>query len=912
MTGKTHVGATEPPAAAPARPEPQKVSLVKPARPDRASRPQNARPQNAQPQNAQPQNARPQNARPENAQPQNAQAENAHPQNAQPESVPGHPHVSVDEPLLAARVHRPSDLIRLLAGLLGVIAVFVLANIAQYTTTGIENDITVGATKIPGFFTTVAGFLSSVAVLVVPLAFAVERLIKRDGLRVADGVLAAVLAHGVSLAIDLWVAEGATDNIRNALTRISQPGGGLTDPVHGYLAPVIAYMTAVGMASRPRWRVALWAVVVLSGGTELLSGYTTPLSLVLTVLLGWTIAYGTLYAIGSPNVRPTGQSLLAGLRKVGFRPVSTHRAPDAPGGTRRYYVVQQDAPPLDVHVIDREQQAAGFFYRLWRRLQLRSVAVRRSPQSLREALEQEALIAYAAAASGAHAPQLVATSELGPDAAILVYEHIDGQTLDQLPDDDITDALMVSLWESVRALHDRRIAHRRLTGESLLCRESGSGRLVNLSGGDIAAGDLTLRMDIAQLLTTFALRVGPERAVAAAAQVLRPRRVAIALPLLQPVGLSRSTRTDLRQYNKERKAAARTRAAARVALGERTQAEADEELATTNEDLLARIREQILEMVPEAPVAPVRLERLKPKTLFSIVAGAFAIYYLLTAFPATQINFADMSWAWVLAALAAAVFSYVAAAMSLTGFVSERLAFGNTLLAQVAGSFVKLVAPAAVGGVALNTRFLQKSGVRPVQAVASVGAAQLASLAFHILLLLGFGYVAGNQQTQELTPSRTVIAGLLTAAVLVLVVAAVPPMRRFVVTRLRSLLSGVVPRMLDLLQRPSKLITGFGGILLVTLAFVACLDASLRAFGGSISIAAVAVVFLTANAVGSAAPTPGGIAAIEGALIAALKLAGVPIEIATPAVLLYRTLTFWLPVLPGWACFSHLQRKGVL
>ena len=49
-----------------------------------------------------------------------------------------------------------------------------------------------------------------------------------------------------------------------------------------------------------------------------------------------------------------------------------------------------------------------------------------------------------------------------------------------------------------------------------------------------------------------------------------------------------------------------------------------------------------------------------------------------------------------------------------------------------------------------------------------------------------------------------------------------------------------------------------------------------------------------------------------GALIAALKLAGVPIEIATPAVLLYRTLTFWLPVLPGWACFSHLQRKGVL
>ncbi|MFJ6212875.1 lysylphosphatidylglycerol synthase domain-containing protein [Streptomyces sp. NPDC092296] len=870
MTGKTGAEAGESaagsPAADSARPDPKKVSLVKADHPTR------------------------------------------------PEQQPSGSHVSVDEPLLAARVHRPSDLIRFFAGLLGVIAVFVLANIAQNTTTGIENDITVGATKVPGFLTTVAGFLSSVAVLVVPVAFAIERLIKRDGLRVADGVLAAVLAHGVSLAIDLWVADAATQSIRNALTRIPQPGGSLTDPVHGYLSPVIAYMTAVGMVSRPRWRFALWAVVVISGGTELISGYTTPLSLVLTVLLGWTVAYGTLYTIGSPNVRPTGQSLLLGLRKVGFQPLTAHRAPAGPGDTRRYYVVQADgAPPLDVHVIDREQQASGFFYRLWRRLQLRAVAVRRSPQSLREALEQEALIAYAAAASGALAPHLVATSELGPDAAILVYEHIDGRTLDELPDQEVTDGLQVSFWESVRALHDRRIAHRRLTGESLLCPPTEPGRLINLSGGDIASGDLALRMDLAQLLTTFALRVGAERAVACAAQVLGPRRVATALPLLQPVGLSRSTRVDLRQFNRKRKAEARAAADAQVASGEKTQAEADDELAAHTGDLLARIREQVLEMVPEAPVAPVRLERLKPKTLLTAMAGAFAAYYLLTKFPAAQIDFADVDWAWVLAALAAAVFSYVAAAMSLIGFVPERLSFGSTLLAQVAGSFVKLVAPAAVGGVALNTRFLQKSGVRPVQAVASVGASQLATLASHISLLFAFGYVVGNQRTEELTPSRTVIAGLLTAAVLALVVAAVPPLRRFVATRLRSLLAGVIPRMLDLLQRPSKLVTGLGGILLLNMAFVTCLYTSIRAFGGSVGIATAAVVFLTANAVGSAVPTPGGVAAIEGALIGALwALAQVPADIATPAVLLYRILTLWLPVLPGWACFTRLQRKGVL
>ncbi|MER6394247.1 hypothetical protein ABT236_38070, partial [Streptomyces sp. NPDC001523] len=40
---------------------------------------------------------------------------------------------------------------------------------------------------------------------------------------------------------------------------------------HGYLAPVIAYMTAVGMTRRPRWRVALWVVLLWPGGGSLRS-----------------------------------------------------------------------------------------------------------------------------------------------------------------------------------------------------------------------------------------------------------------------------------------------------------------------------------------------------------------------------------------------------------------------------------------------------------------------------------------------------------------------------------------------------------------------------------------------------------------------------------------------------------------
>ncbi|WP_406332718.1 lysylphosphatidylglycerol synthase domain-containing protein [Streptomyces sp. NBC_00203] len=861
--------------------------------------------------------------------------------------------VEGDEPLLPARVHRPSDLMRLLVGFLAIVLLLAIAAFAHGTTSGLEQDINKGTGQAPDLLIKIAGLASSIAILLVPVAFAIERLIKRDGLRIADGVLAAVLAHGVTLATDLWVAKAAPDSIQEALTQPS-PGDihALTDPVHGYLAPVIAYMTAVGMSRRPRWRAVLWVVLLLDAFSMLVTGYTTPFSIILTVLIGWTVAYGTLYAVGSPNVRPTGRTLMAGLRHVGFHPVSAARE-EAPEATengdrgRRYFVTLEDGPPLDVTVVDREQQAQGFFYRVWRRLTLRGITTRRSLQSLRQALEQEALLAYAAIAAGANAPKLIATSELGPDAVMLVYEHTGGHTLDSLPDELITDDLLRDTWHQVQALQSRRIAHRRLSGDAILVDRSGTVILTDLRGGEIAAGDLLLRMDIAQLVTTLGLRVGAQRAVASAVGVLGPDAVADCLPLLQPIALTRATRATLRKLARER--AHREREAVLEASRQDKLARAEEAKEATapvlekpgkkavraeqraekraidealdearEEDLLTQIRHQVLLIRPQAPVEPARLERVRPRTLISFIAGAIGAYFLLTQL--THIEFGTLfdnaEWGWVAAAVLFSALSYFAAAMSLLGFVPERVPFMRTVAAQVAGSFVKIVAPAAVGGVALNTRFLQRGGVRPGLAVASVGASQLFGLGCHILMLLSFGYLTGTEKTPSLSPSRTVIAGLLTVAVLVLVVTSVPFLRKFVVTRVRSLFAGVVPRMLDVLQRPQKLVTGIGGMLLLTACFVMCLDASIRAFGHeettTLSLASVAVVFLAGNALGSAAPTPGGVGAVEATLTVGLIAVGLPKEVAAPAVLLYRLLTLWIPVLPGWLFFNHLTRKGAL
>jgi uncharacterized protein (TIRG00374 family) len=113
-------------------------------------------------------------------------------------------------------------------------------------------------------------------------------------------------------------------------------------------------------------------------------------------------------------------------------------------------------------------------------------------------------------------------------------------------------------------------------------------------------------------------------------------------------------------------------------------------------------------------------------------------------------------------------------------------------------------------------------------------------------------------------------------------------------------------------QHPRKIAQGVGGTLLLSVAYILCLDVCIRAVGGSVPIASVAVVYLTGSALGSLVPTPGGLGAVEAALSAGLTAAGLPGAVAVSAVLFYRLLTFWLPVPLGWVALKYLERRQAL
>ncbi|MFI2607343.1 YbhN family protein [Kitasatospora sp. NPDC018619] len=807
------------------------------------------------------------------------------------------------------RVRQPVALIRLLGGLFAVALTLLLADYARATTGGIAADVAEAAALVPRPLASLAGGLTTAAVLLLPVGLAVRRLLGPDRRRavqqVSDGLLAAVLAYGATLGLDLWADGLAPLSLLTALTQ-PLPGGGLghTEPVYGYLAPALAFMTASGS----RERRLPWSVLALSGLAGLAGGYATPTALLLGLLIGWTGAHGTLYAVGTPDPCPRPGEVLRALRDSGLRPVEAQ-----PAGPDRYLVRQADGrPALDVQLLDRQAVTAAAVQRAWRRLRLRTAPDPRALRSPRTGLEHEALVAYAALAAGVRTRSIAATAGIGQDTALIAYERLAGRTLDELADEEVTDELLTDAWRQLALLQRREIAHRALVPSSLLVDDAGAVHLVGFADGDIAATELVLLCDLAQLLTTLALRAGAARSVRTATAVLGPDRVGAALPLLQPIALTHTTRRALRQHAKAAGAAA---PAPEPAPDPGPDAPGP---APGPHGLLDEIRAEVLRTRPQVAGRPVRLERLRPRTLLVVGGGVVAGWLLIPQLFAAEDNpvaaLADADPWWLLSALAAAAASHVAAAMGFVGFVPERLDFRNAVLAQVAGSFVKLVSPGGVGGIALNTRLLQRAGIPTAQALSSVGVGNLIGLVLHLLQLGAFVYLLDFVPgSSELDALPLVAGGLAGAAVLLGVVWAVPAARRWLATRLRPLTAEVLPRLLDLLRSPSRLAVGVAGQLLVSLCLIACLYCCVRAIGREPSFAAIAVVFLVGNAVGSAAPTPGGAGAVDGMLIGLLQqTASMEQGGAVAAVTLYRLLTLILPVLPGWAAMAWLQRRRAL
>ena len=791
--------------------------------------------------------------------------------------APNHTEIEIVEPALPAYARTAGDFLRVGAATVTVLGALVLAAIFRSSVSGADSDLQRVAQSVPSALAQALLLASNYVGIVGGIAVVVALVIIRR-LRVAVMVGAAAVTGGLAM----W---GISQLLSLDVELPAQLGQLRTVSNVQVIAAAAAVLTVMAPWLDRPWRRAGVGLIAVTAFTRVFSGADTPYDVAVAIVLGWLVGSLLLLIFGSPNRRPDGAQVATAVRRLGIDVVGLEYIGNAIRGAIAYRARARDGSSRFIKVFSADQPESDRLVQYWRWLRLRDAQHDQPFASLRRSVEHEAFVSLSVAQARVPAPGYCGIAEIEPEGMLLAFHYIESENLEGVGPERLTDSMLRQIWSLVAELQAKRIAHRDLRLAHVLV-DGGKPLLVDFGYSEVAASDLLLRNDIAEMLCSTAVEVGAFRAVTAALDVLGRDAIGAALPRLQPLALRSATRRAM---------------ATRGGLLKELQAEV--QVATGIEEVQYE-----------------ELARVSPKTVIGFAVFAVALYALLPRLAeVTDLGqtLATAQWICIIPLLVAQMITYVGAGLSLEGSVPDPVPLWPTMRAQVAAAFVDVLAPAAIGGMALNTRFLQKKGVDPAVAVAGVGLNAIAGFVAHVALLGAFLLWVGSSSPGSTTSivkvsdalmiTLAVTVGLLVILGMVLVV---PAGRRLMRKRVVPLIRDAKQGIADLARRPRKLVALFGGSALITMSFLVALACSVRAFGGEVPFAQLGVAYLLASTVAIVAPTPGGLGAVEAALIAALSKLGMSADTAVSAVFLFRTGTFWLPVAPGWVTFHLMQRRG--
>jgi undecaprenyl-diphosphatase len=266
---------------------------------------------------------------------------------------------------------------------------------------------------------------------------------------------------------------------------------------------------------------------------------------------------------------------------------------------------------------------------------------------------------------------------------------------------------------------------------------------------------------------------------------------------------------------------------------------------------------------------------------------------------------------WLVVAAVAGAATFPADAASYMGATRAPIPFARTTLIQLASAFTSRSTPFGVGGIGLNMVYLERQSGDRAEAVGSVALNQGAGALVHAVLfliavaILGTGGLIGKVKLPTGWPVLVVVVAVLVAVGLAFG-------SRFGRERLVEPGRRVARGLADVARHPARVIALLAGSAGVTVFNGLALAASLAAFAHHVPLVSVLAVYTAGAAVASAAPTPGNLGAVEAALAAGLTGIGIASAPAVAAVLAFRLLTFWLPILPGLAALRYLQHRRLV
>jgi uncharacterized membrane protein YbhN (UPF0104 family) len=298
--------------------------------------------------------------------------------------------------------------------------------------------------------------------------------------------------------------------------------------------------------------------------------------------------------------------------------------------------------------------------------------------------------------------------------------------------------------------------------------------------------------------------------------------------------------------------------------------------------------------------------KMSPFRIIMLVLVFGAILYAITRFNGFN-KMADIlihaSWVWLFAAIIATVLTYLVGAIvqyiagNYLGTIRDLIRLG------FAGSFLNHFLPFSIGGIGLVAKYYQKLGQRKSQALVMATVPIAVGSVITFIMILIISPITLSEVTHSLRinfqPQITIpIVGIF----LIIVVLAIFFFKNKIKEMLREAIDG-----LKGLRGYKQIIRISIVSILVTLTAAFALYASVQAIHGHLDFVAALTIFIASMLIGEITPTPGGIGTAEAVLILGLSGAGLAAPQAIAATLMFRFVTYLLPLVPGAIAVMRLK-----
>lgn len=301
------------------------------------------------------------------------------------------------------------------------------------------------------------------------------------------------------------------------------------------------------------------------------------------------------------------------------------------------------------------------------------------------------------------------------------------------------------------------------------------------------------------------------------------------------------------------------------------------------------------------------------QTVIVLVAGAFLavlLYIRRTDVLASIGALRDADARLLIPAATIVCASYLAAAMSYWVLALRPVRYLETLAVQMAAGLANRLLPAGLGAFGLFGAFLHRHRHTYAEAGGVLAANNIIGIIGTILLIMAV-LVFQPDTLQAVRWPAIPVAVIITAALAITAAAVLLYASKAAVrARILAFLHELGHTLRGSLKPNSRTAGALAANIAITSLSAMTLALCVQAAGASpFGWSAALIVLSFGTLIGVATPTPGGLGGVELGLVSGLIAFGAATPQALAAVLMYRGLTYWLPIIPGIFMLRYVVKR---